>query len=419
MNPQDLLIIFIALQIVHHLVEVALSWLNKNWYSDPVRQREAAAALQIPPADMEKTLAYSLDKYKFSITWGTLNSLIILTFIAAGGLGWLESVSAGLVAPLGGGPVVTGLAFFALAGLASGLLDLPGEIWNTFGIEEKHGFNRQTPGGFISDRLKGLVLAAVLGGLLLSLILWVMEHMGQHWWIMAWLLLFGFSLLAAWLYPTFLAPLFNKFSPIDDGELRDEIFALARKVDFNAGGLSIMDASRRSTHGNAYFTGAFGKKKIVLFDTLVKSMGTDEIVAVLAHELGHFKLHHIRWRLIRSFFMIGAVLYALSLCIQLPLFYEAFHMAGVSNYGALVVFSLWFGPISFLLQPLGSWLSRRNEFDADRFALDHIQDQRALGNALLKLRESNRAMPLSHPAFSTVYHSHPPMLERLKAMGYI
>ena len=188
-NPQDLLIIFIALQIVHHLVEVALSWLNKNWYSDPVRQREAAAALQIPPADMEKTLAYSLDKYKFSITWGTLNSLIILTFIAAGGLGWLESVSAGLVAPLGGGPVVTGLAFFALAGLASGLLDLPGEIWNTFGIEEKHGFNRQTPGGFISDRLKGLVLAAVLGGLLLSLILWVMEHMGQHWWIMAWLLL--------------------------------------------------------------------------------------------------------------------------------------------------------------------------------------------------------------------------------------
>jgi STE24 endopeptidase len=250
-------------------------------------------------------------------------------------------------------------------------------------------------------------------------LLFVMGRTGTHWWIPAWLLLFGFSLLTAWLYPTLLAPLFNKFHPLEEGSLREAIYELAGKVKFNADGISIMDASKRSSHGNAYFTGVFGKKKIVLFDTLVKSMSPSEVVAVLAHELGHFKLHHVRWSLIRSFFVTGLMFYGLSLCLPLVSFYQAFGLPAVSDYGALVVFSLWFGPINFILQPLLSQISRRNEFQADAFALQNIEDQRKLGDALLKLRENSQMMPLSHPWYSGVYHSHPPLLERLSAMGYI
>ena len=245
-----------------------------------------------------------------------------------------------------------------------------------------------------------------------------MESMGSSWFIYAWLTIFAFSLLTAWLYPTLLAPLFNKFSPLDEGELKDGIFTLAKKVDFKTDGISIMDASTRSSHGNAYFTGVFGKKKIVLFDTLVKSMSADEVVAVLAHELGHFKLNHIRWALIRSFFVTGIIFYLISLTLPLEELYSAFGFQAKSNYAALVIFSLCFGPVSFLLQPLGSYLSRKNEFAADAFALENIDNKRLLGDALLKLRENSQVMPITHPLFSAVYYSHPPLLERLSKMGY-
>ena len=245
-----------------------------------------------------------------------------------------------------------------------------------------------------------------------------MNSMGSTWFIYAWLTIFTFSLLTAWLYPSLLAPLFNKFSPLEEGDLKDGIFTLAEKINFKTDGISIMDASTRSSHGNAYFTGVFGKKKIVLFDTLVKSMTANEVVAVLAHELGHFKLHHIRWALIRSFFMTGIIFYLISLTLPLDDLYSAFGFAGKSNYAALVIFSLCFGPISFLFQPIGTYLSRRNEFAADAFALENLENKNLLGDALLKLRENSQVMPITHPLFSAVYYSHPPLLERLSKMGY-
>jgi STE24 endopeptidase len=228
----------------------------------------------------------------------------------------------------------------------------------------------------------------------------------------------SFSILTAWLYPTFLAPLFNKFKPLEDGELKTKIFDLAERVKFNATGLSVMDASVRSSHGNAYFTGVFGKKRIVLFDTLIEALNVKEVVAVLAHELGHFKLHHVRWMLIRSIAMTGFTFFLLSLALPLEQFYAAFKLQGVSNYGALVVFSLWFGLIDFVLSPIETYLSRRNEFAADAFALSHIEDKNELAHALLKLREKSHSMPISHPWFSGFYYSHPPMMERLQAMGF-
>ncbi|MBF0440787.1 MAG: M48 family metallopeptidase [Oligoflexales bacterium] len=413
-----ILVLFLVLRIVQHLAERWLSLLNRRYYEDERRRTEAGRILGISLDDMEKTLAYSKDKSVFSSVNSWIDVIITVVFIGVGGLGYFESLAKTIVSLIGGNAILTGLAFFALISVASSIIDLPFDIYYTFVLEQKHGFNKQTVKGFVTDMVKGLFLGTILGGALLYIVLWIMESKGP-WWIYAWIAVFGFSLMTMWIYPTLLAPLFNKFTPLEEGELKDKIFALADKVGFKADSISIMDASRRSTHGNAYFTGVFGKKKIVLFDTLVKSMTTDEIVAVLAHELGHFRLHHIRWRLIRSFLITGALFFALYYCSSFELFYKAFSFEGISNYGALVVFSLWFGLIGFLFSPIGSYISRRDEFDADRFALANHGDNKKLGDALLKLREKSHVMPISHPIFSAVYHSHPPLLERLKAMGYI
>jgi STE24 endopeptidase len=414
-SATTILSLFLFARVIQHLIERFLARLNKAYYEEAGRLQEAAAALKIDPKDLDKTLNYSRDKYHFSSWTGGIQLAISLAFIALGGLGWIEQLSM----QMAGGPILTGLAFFAILGLLSSLVGLPFEWYYTFHLEEKHGFNRQSKKDFWLDRLKGLVLTVVLGGLLLAALFWIMERSGSTWWLWAWGLLFGFSLLTVWIYPTLLAPIFNKFTPVEEGELKDGIDKLARQVDFKTDGISIMDASRRSSHGNAYFTGVFGKKKIVLFDTLVKSMSVPEIIAVLAHELGHFKLNHIRWGLVRSFFGTGLIFFLIALLMPHEVLYEAFHLHGGCHYGALLVFSLWFGIVGFFLQPLTSVLSRRNEFAADAFALKYIDDKRRLGDALLKLRETSHVMPISHPLFSAVYHSHPPLLERLRAMRYI
>ncbi|MEZ4744240.1 MAG: M48 family metallopeptidase [Bdellovibrionota bacterium] len=243
-----------------------------------------------------------------------------------------------------------------------------------------------------------------------------MEATGDSWWLWAWGVMSGFSLFAAWIYPTLLAPLFNKFSPVEDGELKDGIFNFSKKIGFKTAGIYIMDASTRSTHGNAYFTGLFGAKRIVLFDTLIKSLSSQEIIAVLAHELGHFKLNHVRWGLIRGILMTGIMFYLMSLCLPLEEFYKAFHLEGVSFYGALLVFTMWFGLLDFIIQPIGSYLSRKNEFAADAFAKKNLGKEDSLIGALVKLRQSNHSMPISHPLYSAFYHSHPPLMERFAAL---
>jgi STE24 endopeptidase len=312
--------------------------------------------------------------------------------------------------------IATGLVFFALLATLSTLFELPFDLYATFRIEEKHGFNRQTLGGFFLDRLKGTAIAVVLGGPVLAAVLWLMEQMGPSWWLWAWGLTTAFSLFAAWIYPTVLAPLFNKFTPLPDGELKDAILDLARSTAFRAGGISVMDASRRTAHGNAYFTGVFGQKRIVLFDTLLEAMGPREVVAVLAHELGHFKLHHVRWGMARGIATSGLVFYVLSLCLPLGAFYEAFAVERTA-YGALAVFGPWFGLVSFLMQPLENAFSRRHEFAADSFALRNGAKAAELGDALRKLSEKSRNLPVTHPLYSRFYHSHPPLVERLRAMG--
>ena len=416
LDPRFLLGLFLALRLVQFAAERALARVNRRAYLDPVRQAEAKEVLKIADDDFAKTLAYTSDKFQFGAFHAWYDLVVTLVFLAVGGLGLAEAQAKTLAAHVDGGPLLTGVLFFLIVGFLSMIANLPWEYRRVFTIEAKHGFNRQTVKGFWLDRLKGLGLSAVLGGPLLFGILWIMQSMGDRWWVFAWALLSAYSLLTAWIFPTFLAPLFNKFSPLGEGDLKVKIEALATAVGFHAGGVFVMDASKRSSHGNAYFTGVFGKKRIVLFDTLVSAMAAHEVVAVLAHELGHFKLHHVRWNVIRGILMTGVMFYALSLCLPLDAFYRSFELDGVSNYGALIVFGLWFGALDLVLSPLSNWVSRQNEFAADRFAKKYGGGSEDLTSALLKLREVSHAMPISHPIFSAFYHSHPPLLERLGAL---
>jgi STE24 endopeptidase len=417
MDP--LLALFLVLRLGQEIVEHVLAVLNWRYVQDPARQAEVERVLGITGEEMKAALAYAADRYRFGRVSRWSDAIVGLGFLAAGGLGVVESWSLAGSSSVGLGSVGAGLVFFAILGLLALVYGLPFSLYATFVIEEKHGFNRQTLAGFLLDRLKGLLLAAVLGGPLLAAILWLMGHAGPRWWLWAWAATSGFNLFAAWIYPTLVAPLFNKFRSLPDGELKERILALAGRVGFRTSGIFVMDASRRTAHGNAYFTGLFGARRIVLFDTLVEAMGVREIVAVLAHELGHFKLHHVRWALARSVLATGGLFFALDLALPRAAFYRAFFLSGPSSYGALVVFGLWFGLVDFLLQPLASHISRRNEFAADRFALRSGAAPRDLGDALLKLREKSRLLPISHPVYSRVYHSHPPLLERLKALGAV
>ena len=414
----SLLVLYVALRLAQQAVETSLARLNRRHATDPARLAEAGRALGIEADEMKKAVAYSGDRHRLGLAYGWTEVVLGLAFVAGGGLGAVARAAREAVSSAGEDPIATGLAFFAILGLLASVFELPFDLYSAFRVEERHGFNRQTLRGFLLDRLKGLAIAAVLGGAALAAVLWVMARMGPTWWLWAWGITTLLSLFAAWIYPTVLAPLFNRFTELPEGELRDEILALARRTGFRAGGISVMDASRRTAHGNAYFTGVFGQKRIVLFDTLLEAMGRREVVAVLAHELGHFKLHHVRWGILRGVAASGLFFFALSLCLPLEAFYAAFSLDRTA-YGALAVFGLWFSPASFLLQPLGTLLSRRNEFAADAFALRNGATAEELGSALRKLSGRSRLLPVSHPLYSAVYHSHPPLLERLRAMGAV
>lgn len=408
------LLAYLGLRLLRESVETALAALDRRYSADPQRLAAAGQALDIPAEEMAKAVAYSAERHRFALVTGWIDTVIVLVFLAAGGLGVVERWAAALAGSQAG--ILTGLVFFALLALAGSALALPFRLYAVFVIEQRHGFNRQTPGGFVLDLVKSAAVLASLGGPLLAGLLFVMERKGPWWWLWAWALFAAFQLLAAWIYPSLLAPLFNRFSPLPEGELRDGILDLARRTGFRAGGIFVMDASRRTAHGNAYFTGIFGQKRIVLFDTLIQAMSPREVIAVLAHELGHFQLRHVRWALVRSFAWSGVVLWSLGRLAPHEAFTSAFAL-DPSPHAALAVFGSWLSLVAFLVQPFSAALSRRHEFAADAFALRNGASAAELGSALRRLRQQSRQLPVSHPLFSRVYHSHPPLLERLRAIG--
>ena len=368
-----------------------------------------AGRLELPAH--QKAADYTVEQTRFGRIALAFEVVLLLCLTFAGGLQFLhESLSARLDG------LAYGVAMIFSVMFVSGLIDLPLSLYKQFVIEAKYGFNRMTIKLFVVDLAKQTALGVVIGTPVLLAVLWLMAQMGELWWLYVWLFWCTFNLLILFIYPTWIAPLFNKFSPLDDAPLKARIEGLLERCGFAVGGLFVMDGSKRSNHGNAYFTG-FGKtKRIVFFDTLLARLQPAEIEAVLAHELGHFKHHHVIKRIALLFTLSLAFLAALGHLQNAPWFYAGLGVQAQNTALALILFFLVVPVFTFLTTPLSSQLSRRQEFEADRYAAEHACADDLVG-ALVKLYEDNAATLTPDPLHSLFYDSHPPAALRIARLS--
>lgn len=353
--------------------------------------------------DHQKAADYTTAKTRLGMIETVFGALILLGWTLGGGLDALNN----LIVPLEYNPVITGTIYILALMIISSIIEMPMSLYTTFNLEERFGFNKTTPATFVMDLLKGLLLMLIIGAPLLAAVLWIMEKMGTYWWLYVWMLWTGFSLLMLWAYPVLIAPMFNKFKPLEDGSTRDRIQSLLQRTGFKSKGIFVMDGSKRSAHGNAYFTG-FGKnKRIVFFDTLLETLNDSEMEAVLAHELGHFKRRHVIKRMIVIFSTSLAGLFILGWLMQQQWFYTGLGVNSSSTYLALTLFMIA-GPVfTFFLSPLSSWFSRKHEFEADAFAAS-TSSANDLITALVKMYKENAATLTPDNLHSAFYDSHPP-----------
>lgn len=359
-----------------------------------------------------KSQNYTRVNTRFGFFTGTFDLLLLLVFWFAGGFNWLDQWARGFEF----GVIGTGLIFIGALIVGKMIISMPFSIWSTFVIEERFGFNKTTPKTFITDRLKGLILTALIGGPLLAGIIAFFEFGGPWAWVWAWMAVTAFSLVMQYIAPTWIMPLFNKFEPLEDGELRQAIEEYAEKVDFPLQGIYKIDGSRRSSKSNAFFTG-FGKnKRIALFDTLIENHTTEELVAVLAHEIGHYKKKHIAKNMGISILHTGIMFALLSVFLQVPALFDAFFMEEMSVYAGLLFFGLLYSPVETILGIGMQKLSRKHEYEADRYAAETIQHPVEMVNVLKKLSKDNLSNLTPHPFYVFLNYSHPPVLKRIEAI---
>lgn len=400
------LIAFLTLFALSALTSFALERLN---VAHLLRHgAEVPAGFDLDVATLAKMRDYTVAGSRFGSVQQLFGDALVLVILLSGLLPWFD----GLVS--GHGLIVSGLLFFAGYALFTGLLGLPFELYHDFVLEKRFGFSTITFKLWLGDLVKSLLVMSVVLGIFLSGFLGLIKLAPGWWWLLAWAFYLSFQLLMVWLYPVLIAPLFNKFSPIDNPELESGIRALAEKAGMNVSGVFSMDAGTRSKHSNAYFTGFGRTKRIVLFDTLLNGHATDEILAVLAHELGHFKLGHIKKQLalgaavsLAGFYLAWAVLSGTAL-------YASFGLDQTSTYAGLLVLSLLLKPALFFLAPLPAMLSRRFERQADRFAFDLTGSSAPLAEGLKRLAKDNLANLHPYPAYAWFHYSHPPIVERVR-----
>jgi len=402
-------LIILASVVGFYLLDTVASLLNLKALRPELPARFADV---YDPEKYRKSQEYTRTGTRFDLVQSTFHLVVFLLFWLLGGFRWFD----GWLTDLGHGAVVSGLICFGLLFVVSSLLSLPFELYDTFVLEERFGFNKSTMGTFWVDQIKNIGLSAVLGLPLAALILWFFGKYPDHGWLWAWIALASFTLLMSWLAPVVILPLFNKFEPLEDGDLKNAINSMAADCDFPLAELSVMDGSKRSAKSNAFFTG-FGKnKRIALYDTLVEQQETDELVAVLAHEIGHFKKKHIVQRMIVMMIQMGVVFFLLSLFLGKVEMFQAFGIEKPTIYFGLVFFTLLFKPVSRILSVFSSIWSRKHEFEADAYAADKTGGPASLISALKKLSVANLGNLTPHPFYSFLYHSHPPVLERIEAM---
>ena len=376
--------------------------------------QEFASRITLP--SHQRAADYTVARTKLKVVETLFDILVLLVLTVGGALAWFNAwLDTQIQSSLWHDTALVGGVALLL-----GLLQLPFTVYRQFGLEARFGFNRMTPKLFIADAIKGVIIASLLGLPLLMLVLWLMQSAGDLWWLWAWLAWSGFNLLIMFIFPTWIAPLFNKFTPLEDEDLKERIQSLAKRCNFAIQGLFVMDGSKRSAHGNAYFTGFGQSRRIVFFDTLLSKLSATEIEAVLAHELGHFKHKHIVKRLVVSFISSLCFLALLGWLCQQPWFYAGLGapvQVDSTNHGlALILFFLVIPVFTFLLTPVTSWLSRKDEFEADRFAASQSPASE-LVSALVKLFNDNAATLTPDPWHSAFYDSHPPATIRIRALA--
>ena len=412
MNAETIRLVFVIFFALELAWDLVLTSLNLRYVKSHAAAVPEAFASTVDPPTFARSVAYTLTRGGFGIWSGLVGSAALLAVLLSGTLGWLDSLARSL--PLSAS--LQGVFLIAEVALLFWILQLPFTLYSTFGIEARFGFNKTTPMLWLVDSLKGLGIAAVLGVPILMALFWFMDATGGFWWIWAFAAMTAFQLVMIVLSPLVIAPLFNKFSPLPEGSLRDAILALAAKLGFRTKGIFLVDSSRRSRHSNAYFTGLGKSKRIVLYDTLVGSHTEDEIVSVLAHEIGHEKRNHIKKGIAVSTVLSLAGFWIVSLLLPWAPLYQAFGFARPGSAALLVILALCSGPFTFFLQPLFSALSRRHEYEADRFAVQGVGSAGGMRRALLRLSKDNLSNLTPHPFYSFIHYSHPTLGERIAAL---
>ena len=366
---------------------------------------------QINEEDYAKSRDYTRTRSVFSLGTSIYMLIILFAFWWLGGFGWLDAK----VRSFGLGSISTGVMYVGILYLAMHILTLPLSLYSTFGIEAKFGFNQTTPGLFAADFFRSLALSAVLGVPLLIALLWIFEKAPMAW-FWGWLATCAFMIAVVFLAPTLIMPLYNKFEPLEEGELKTEILEMAEKCKFPLNDISVMDGSKRSSKANAFFTGFGSTKRIVFFDTLVENHTVPELVAVLAHEIGHYKKRHLVKGLIISIVGSGIMFCLLGALLNNRGLFDAFSVKELSVYVSLVLFAILMQPVNNIVSVGGNWLSRKHEFEADAYARDATDDPEPLISALKKLSADNKSNLTPHPAFVFMNYSHPPVVERIAAL---
>jgi STE24 endopeptidase len=408
MTSETLFYIIVALLVFDFLFGLWLDYLN-------YRHRKTRIPEELEgiydEEQYRKQQEYKKVNTRFGFIAGSFSFVVLMVFLLAGGFPWLD----GIIRSITEHSVLMALLFFGILMFASDIIGTPFALYQTFVIEERFGFNKTTPKTFVLDKLKGWLLGAIIGGGLLALIIWIYLQFPEMFWLYAWAVITAFSIFMTLFYSSLIVPLFNKQTPLEEGELRDEITSFSEKAGFRLKNIFVIDGSKRSTKANAYFTGFGPKKRIVLYDTLINDLGIGEIVAVLAHETGHYKKKHIITNLVVSIIQTGVTLYLLSLFISSPLLSAALGVEQHSFHIGLVAFGILYSPISFLLGIFMNLYSRKAEYQADSFAKSYGYGKELI-DGLKKLTQKNLSNLTPHPLYAFFHFSHPTLLQRIRAL---
>jgi len=403
-----MLTLLLSLVILNYLVESLIKILNYRHGKNPLHPTLANLYSE---SEYRRSIEYSEANFKLSLANSTYSILTMVAALALGVFGKLDEYVRGLV----NSEILIALLFFAILGVASDLLDLPFDLYGTFVIEDRFGFNKTTAKTFILDKIKGYLLSGLIGGGLLALIIFIYQETGSAFWLLGWLLLSLFSLVMFMFGTTLILPLFNKLKPLEEGELKDEILNYCKQEGYSIGRLFVMDASKRSSKANAFFAGLGKSKTIVLFDTLIEKLGTREIMAVLAHEIGHYKKKHTLFGFALSTVQSLIIFAVLGWALQFPELSNALGSDIKSFHLSILAFFIIFSPLSFALDLVTNSISRRNEYEADQFA-KKTYDGEPLKSGLIKITTDSLANLSPHPLAVKIYASHPPLLQRLNAL---